>query len=543
MQDRNYTPLAALFLRRYLALYVAFSVLGLAALTGLEYQRQRARVADELHALATTFGPVLGHAVWDFQDTAVGAIVHGIAQDPDVVEVALPAAPGFASRREAAPAGGIPSDSVRIEAPLMIAGESGATQRVGTLVIASSQGVIWRHVAAGLATTATVTGAVLLLGALAVWIQVRRMLVDPLTRLSSQLQHELRLTDGLARRLPRFEGREFAVLRLRFILLMRQVFHAQAGLRRSHAELESRVAERTLHLSQVLDFNAEIIRNSPVPMGVYAAGGDCVAANDAYARLVGANVEGLLSQNFLGDPAWHQSPLQAVCATALATHQPQQGELRVRTSFGKEIWCEYRVLPTQLSGQDHLLVQFTDLTERHRLEEELRQMAFQDALTQLPNRRLLLDRLDQAIRASRRHGSRLAVIFIDLNRFKQLNDDYGHDVGDKLLVIVAGRLQAMVRGGDTVARLGGDEFVVLSTELGQAVDEARCNATLIADKIRATLAEPCVIDGVRHACSASVGFQVVADGAADAEAVLKLADAAMYEDKKARRGSAAAERR
>jgi diguanylate cyclase (GGDEF)-like protein/PAS domain S-box-containing protein len=547
MQERNYTPLAALFLRRFLALYVAFSLLGLAAMSVLEYQRQRARVVDELHALATTFGPVLGHAVWDFQDTAVSAIVHGIAQDPDVVEVRLPAAPGFASRREASPAGGTPSDEVRVEAPLTIAGESGTTQRVGTLVIASSEAVIWRHVAMGLATTAAVTGGVLLPGALALWILVRRQLVDPLTRLSSQLQNELRLTDGLARRLPRFEGREFAVLRLRFILLMRQVFQAQAGLRKSHAELESRVAERTLYLSQVLDFNAEIIRNSPVPMGVYASSGDCVAANDAYAQLVGAKVEDLLAQNFITDPAWHKSPLQSVYATALGTHQPQQGELRVRTSFGKDLWCEYRVLPTQLSGQDHLLVQFTDLTERRRLEEELRQMAFQDALTQLPNRRLLLDRLEQAIRGSRRHGNRLAVIFIDLNKFKQLNDTFGHDVGDKLLVVVADRLQAMVRGSDTVARLGGDEFVVLSTELGQAAEDARRNAQLIADKIRTTLSEPCLIDGVQHPCSASVGLRVIGDGDGDgdgdAEAVLKLADAAMYEDKKARRNGPIVERR
>jgi diguanylate cyclase (GGDEF)-like protein/PAS domain S-box-containing protein len=275
-------------------------------------------------------------------------------------------------------------------------------------------------------------------------------------------------------------------------------------------------------------------------MGVYASDGDCVAANDAYAKLVGARVEDLLVQNFLTSPAWQQAAMQSICTAALATHEPQQGELRVRTSFGKEIWCEYRVLPTQLGGQDHLLVQFTDLTERRRLEEELRQLAFQDALTQLPNRRLLLDRLDQAIRASRRHGNHLAVIFIDLNQFKQLNDTHGHDVGDKLLVVVAGRLQAMVRGSDTVARLGGDEFVVLSTELGPTAEEASRNGEQIAAKIRAALSQPCVIDGVQHACSASVGLQLFAGDERDADAVLKQADAAMYEDKKARRQSSVA---
>jgi predicted signal transduction protein with EAL and GGDEF domain len=85
MQERNYTPLAALFLSRFLVLYVAFSLLGPAAMTALEYQRQRARVVDELHALTTTIAPVLGYAVWDFQETAVNAILHGIMQDPDVV--------------------------------------------------------------------------------------------------------------------------------------------------------------------------------------------------------------------------------------------------------------------------------------------------------------------------------------------------------------------------------------------------------------------------------------------------------------------------
>ncbi len=534
MQERNHTPLAAHFLRRFLAIYAALSVLGLAAMATVEYQRQKSRVMDEIRALATTFGPVLGHAIWDYQDTAVTAIVHGIALDPDVVEVSVPAAPGFANRREASPQGGTPSAIVRVETVLTIPGDGGTVQRVGTLAIASSESVVWRHVAAGIATPATVTGALLLLGAFTVWQLVTRLFVAPLTLLSAQLQRE-DLAAGTTRRLTRFPGREFAVLRLRFMLLLRQVGRAQAELRQSYALLEARVRERTLALSQALEFNAAIIRNSPVPIGVYASDGDCVAANDAYARLVGARVDDLLAQNFLDSPAWHQSPLQSVCRTALATHLPQQGELRVRTSFGKEIWCEYRVLLTQLGGQDHLLLQFTDLTERRRLEEELRQMAFQDALTQLPNRRLLLDRLDQAIRGSRRHGSHLAVLFIDLNKFKLLNDTYGHDVGDKLLVVVAGRLQAMVRGSDTVARLGGDEFVVLSTELGHALDEAARNAELIAGKIRAALSAPCVIDGVHHACSASVGVQLFAGDDSDAEAILKRADAAMYEDKKASR--------
>ena len=539
MQLRNYTPLAAHFLRRFVAIYLALSVLGLAAMSVVEYERQRVRVMGELQSLATTFGPVLGHAVWDYQDTAVTAIVHGIAQDPAVVEVRLPAAAGFASRREASPAGGSPSSRVRVEAPLTISGDSGAAQRVGTLVIASSEAVVWKHVAINIAITATVLAAVLLLGALGVWLLVSRMLVAPLTRLSAQLQREDGFTAGAARRLPRFAGREFALLRLRFILLLRQVGRAQAELRKSHALLEARVSERTAELSQVLEFNAAIIRNSPVPMGVYAAGGACVAANDAYARFVGARREELEAQNFLEIATWKASRLLADCTTSLALHEPQHGEVRMRTSFGKDVYFEYRIFPTVLGGEDHLLIQFTDLAERQRIEEELRQLAFADPLTRLPNRRLLLDRLEQALRGSRRHGSHLAVVFIDLNKFKQLNDTHGHDVGDKLLIVVAERLQAMVRGSDTVARLGGDEFVMLATDLGRDAGAANANAALIAGKVRATLSQPCVIDGVHHACSASVGVRLFTGDGGDADTVLKQADAAMYEDKNASRRSTA----
>ncbi len=533
MQDRNTTPLATHFLRRFLSVYVALSVLGLATLSAVEYQRQRARVMSELHALATTFGPVLGHAVWDFQDTAVSAIVHGIALDPDVVDVRIPAAAGFPARHEASPGGGTPSERVRVELPLTIAGESGASQRVGTLVISSSEEILWTHVASELAATATIMGALLLLGALGMWLLVTRLLVAPLTRLSTQLQQEAQLSPGLARRLPRFAGREFAVLRMRFLLLLRQVGRAQSELRKSHALLEARVNERTLELRQVLEFNAAIIRNSPLPMGVYAAGGDCVAANDAYARFVGAKREELLAQNFLRIPTWQESRLLQDCLSSLELREPQRGEVRMRTSFGKEVYFEYQIFPTLLSGDDHLLIQFTDLTERRRLEEELRHLAFHDTLTRLPNRRLLLDRLHQAARASKRLGHHNAVIFIDLNKFKLLNDTWGHDVGDKLLVIVAERLQSLVRGSDTVARLGGDEFVVLSLELGTSLEDADRNARVIADKIRTAVGADCMIDDVRHACSASVGVKLFTGDDDDAEAILKQADSAMYEDKKA----------
>lgn len=164
-----------------------------------------------------------------------------------------------------------------------------------------------------------------------------------------------------------------------------------------------------------------------------------------------------------------------------------------------------------------------DITERAEAAAQLSWQAFHDGLTGLPNRGLLMDRIDQALERSRRRGERVALLFVDLDRFKHVNDERGHDAGDRLLVEVAARLQGAVRSGDTVARLGGDEFVVVA-EGGDDTD-----VDLLADRIRATLAEPVVVDGVPQAVSASIG--VAHDAGHPPERLLRDADAAMYRAK------------
>jgi diguanylate cyclase (GGDEF)-like protein/PAS domain S-box-containing protein len=293
--------------------------------------------------------------------------------------------------------------------------------------------------------------------------------------------------------------------------------------------------EETLeYLSEALDFNRTILLNSPVPTGVYAAGGRCILANEAYAKLVGASREALLEKNFRAIVPDQQSELLKDCLIALDQQTPQTCEVNFVTSFGKEVWIEAQILPTKLNGEDHLLIQWIDLTERKRVEEELRHMAFQDSLTQLPNRRLLLDRLKQASRVSKREGSHLAVLFIDLDKFKQLNDTHGHDVGDQLLIEIARRLQRSVRGSDTIARLGGDEFVVLLEGLGPEPDKALEYANFVADKIRQSLREEYVLGDILYHGSASVGIQLVLGDTDDPDQILKGADAAMYEVKKSK---------
>lgn len=166
--------------------------------------------------------------------------------------------------------------------------------------------------------------------------------------------------------------------------------------------------------------------------------------------------------------------------------------------------------------------------ERRRLEAELRNLAFQDALTGLPNRRLFLDRLQQAMHASARSQSHLAILFIDLDHFKQVNDLYGHDAGDLLLRAVARALLDHVRQSDTVARLGGDEFVVILEQLGSDAARAQADAEAVASTLRLALNTEYALGEVRYQNAASIGIALCLGDQTSPAKVLNRADEAMY---------------
>jgi diguanylate cyclase (GGDEF)-like protein/PAS domain S-box-containing protein len=185
-----------------------------------------------------------------------------------------------------------------------------------------------------------------------------------------------------------------------------------------------------------------------------------------------------------------------------------------------------------------------DITLRKQLEENIRQLAFHDTLTKLPNRRLLSDRLEQTLMTIKRSGRFAAVMFIDLDNFKPLNDRHGHEVGDMLLIEVANRLKACVREMDTVARMGGDEFVVMLGELDLAFAASKVQAVAIAEKVRMALAQTYQLTvqhtghlaiEVKHHCTASIGVVVFGADDGSQEDILKWADAAMYAAKDAGR--------
>ena len=217
---------------------------------------------------------------------------------------------------------------------------------------------------------------------------------------------------------------------------------------------------------------------------------------------------------------------------------PWVHEYRVKFDDGTVRWLLGNALPQRQEDGGVLWHGFiTDITERRQLEDQVHHLAYFDSLTNLPNRRLLADRLNQAMAASQRSGKYGAVIALDLDNFKPLNDAHGHHVGDLLLIEVARRLNACVRAVDTVARTGGDEFVAVLVELDTNRQQAATFAYAVAEKIRTHLSETyrllateqeMPVTPIEHRCSASLGVALFADREQPCDVLLHRADTAMY---------------
>ncbi|MBE0469157.1 MAG: bacteriohemerythrin [Methyloprofundus sp.] len=216
-----------------------------------------------------------------------------------------------------------------------------------------------------------------------------------------------------------------------------------------------------------------------------------------------------------------------------------QGEIWNRRKNG-EIYPEYLMITAVKDTNGRItnyVATITDITISKAASDEIKSLAFYDPLTQLPNRRLLLDRLNQAQAFSARSHQKGALLFLDLDHFKTLNDTLGHDVGDLLLQKVASRLSKCVREGDTVARLGGDEFVVLLENLSENILEAAAQTKLVGNKILASLNMPYQLNENPHYSTPSIGATIFNDHEQSLDTVLKQADIAMYKAKESGRNA------
>lgn len=215
----------------------------------------------------------------------------------------------------------------------------------------------------------------------------------------------------------------------------------------------------------------------------------------------------------------------------------QNFETRLRRKNGDLIWVMLSTSVLDIDGVRSMIVIARDITAAKAAEEEIRTLAFYDALTGLPNRRLLLERLQQALATGMRSGRSRALLFVDLDNFKLFNDTLGHQTGDLILREIGNRIAGSVRESDTVARLGGDEFVVMLMDLSLQAEDAAEQARHTAEKILAAVEKPCILEGRDCRFTCSIGITVFGARKTTPEEILQQADIAMYEAKAAGRNT------
>lgn len=270
------------------------------------------------------------------------------------------------------------------------------------------------------------------------------------------------------------------------------------------------------------------------------ANGIILRVNHAFSEITGFSAEDVVGQNpSILKSGRHDKEFYDGMWRQLATMGAWYGEIWDRRKNG-EVFPKWQTISAVrgLDGQiTHYVAAFSDISESKAAEDEIRNLAFFDPLTHLPNRRLLVDRLQHALAASARNRHHGALLFIDLDNFKNLNDSLGHDKGDLLLQQVAARLSECVREGDTVARLGGDEFVLMLQDLSENSLEAVTQAEVVGEKIVAALNQTYQLGTQEYNCTPSIGVTLYCGHAASSDELLQQADLAMYQAKAAGRNA------
>lgn len=262
--------------------------------------------------------------------------------------------------------------------------------------------------------------------------------------------------------------------------------------------------------------------------------------NRAFSDITGYSAEELVGRTpYLFMSGRHKATFYSKMWECINRTGSWHGEIWAQRKNGKVFpkWVTVTAVKDKAGAVTHYVSLHTDISERKASEEEIKQLAYYDPLTALPNRRLLLDRLQQALAASARSAKYGALLFIDLDNFKALNDNLGHDMGDILLQQAAQRLIACVREGDTVSRQGGDEFVIMLEELSEDSEEAAAKAKTIGEKIIASLNQAYQLACHEYQNTPSIGITLFINHQHSIGALLKRADIAMYEAKAAGRNT------
>ncbi len=260
--------------------------------------------------------------------------------------------------------------------------------------------------------------------------------------------------------------------------------------------------------------------------------------NKAFTAITGYGAEEAMGQTpSMLSSGRHDATFFAAMWAGVAADGSWHGEIWNRHKSGEIFpqWLTITAVPDDQGRPSHYVANYIDISLRKAAEEEITKLAFYDLLTGLPNRRLLMDRLEQALASGERHGRQGVLMFVDLDNFKTINDTLGHSQGDLLLTQVASRLAACVREGDTVARLGGDEFVVMLLDLNNNASAAAIQAEAVGKQIQQALNKPYQLGKQSVRSTASTGVTLFTDHLTGMEELLKQADLAMYQAKEAGR--------
>lgn len=351
---------------------------------------------------------------------------------------------------------------------------------------------------------------------------LHRYVASPLRRLA-EAANTLR-SGRLDVAVPEQGAQEIAVLAENFNAMARALLVAETDL-----------ANSELHFRTLANSGQALVWTAGLDSG-------CNYFNDPWLRFTGRSLEQEAGEGWA--ESVHPDDRAHCLATyhaAFARHEPFSMEYRLRHVSGEYRWFMDQGCPRfDTEGQflgyvGHCL----DVTDAKRAEAEIERLAYHDALTGLPNRALFLDRLTQTLTAARRNRRCGAVLFVDLDQFKRINDVHGHATGDAVLREVAKRLAYYLRHGDTVARLGGDEFVILLPDLAASLEDAGTLVMAVAQKIRGALEAPVVIEQQEYASSASIGITLFPKDSEGVEDLMREADTAMYRAKERGRNTLA----
>lgn len=325
----------------------------------------------------------------------------------------------------------------------------------------------------------------------------------------------------------------------------------------ANQELDGRVRERTQSLNESnrilqkeievrrtaeaqLKLAAEVFDNAMEGMLITDADTMILRVNPAFTQVTGYTADDVVGQTpRLFKSGHHNEDFYRSMWDSITRTGGWQGEIWDRRKNGEAYpkWLSIAAVKGEGGAVTHFIGTQFDITKRKQAEEKLNELAFFDQLTGLANRTLLLDRLKQAMNASSRSGNYGALLLIDLDNFKTLNDTLGHHMGDLLLKLVAQRLTACVRAGDTVTRLGGDEFVVMLTGLSTRESDAATQTEAVGEKILAALNQTYQLNEAAYRSTPSIGATLFIGHRSESEVVLKQADLAMYKSKEAGRNA------